>query len=232
MSYDHGLNCVTTIKEGVSKEQVAAALAPMMDYFNVEHLSESLDDSGYTRFCFDPETRELEIYTCGDVSSLYIDNIYAAAEALGPLVEQPGYFRLVDCDNPSPEDAVSEILFGGSPDEVNAFRKQMDVNAAMDILSNHLDDETLAAVRDAIESGGHTKADQFVSQVARLGIWNYDKNDGTPYTETEEPGDGHLDSHSALMGLIEEARRIMAGPGDVAANTETADRTPAQRSRP
>lgn len=48
----------------------------------------------------------------------------------------------------------------------------------------------------------------FVDQVASLSIWSYDKDDGTPYQECEEPADGYLDSHCALMALIEEARKL------------------------
>lgn len=48
----------------------------------------------------------------------------------------------------------------------------------------------------------------FVDQVASLSIWSYDQDDGNPYAECEEPADGYLDSHCALMALIEEARKL------------------------
>ena len=50
------------------------------------------------------------------------------------------------------------------------------------------------------------KADKFVHQVGALSIWSYDRNDGTPYQECDEPADGFVDSHTCLMGLIEQAR--------------------------
>lgn len=55
------------------------------------------------------------------------------------------------------------------------------------------------------------KAGKLVERIAGLSIWDYDKNDGTPYEECEEPGDGYLDSHCCLMDAIEEAREIQAG---------------------
>ncbi|MDG1581044.1 hypothetical protein [Pseudomonas sp. GOM6] len=51
----------------------------------------------------------------------------------------------------------------------------------------------------------------FVDQVAGLSIWDYDKDDGQPYSETEEPEDGYMDSHNCLMGLIEQARDVSRG---------------------
>lgn len=50
---------------------------------------------------------------------------------------------------------------------------------------------------------------EFVDQVARLSIWDYDKDDGSRYEEIDdEPDEGYLDSHNCLMGLIEAARRL------------------------
>lgn len=51
-------------------------------------------------------------------------------------------------------------------------------------------------------------AKEFVTWVAECEIWGYDKDDGTPYQECPEPIDGYEDSHTALMNIIEVARRI------------------------
>ena len=48
----------------------------------------------------------------------------------------------------------------------------------------------------------------FVEMVAAMNIWSYDQDSGEPYKECEEPADGFLDSHCALMNLIEDARRL------------------------
>jgi len=44
-------------------------------------------------------------------------------------------------------------------------------------------------------------------------MWSYDRNDGTPYTECEEPDEGFLDSHCCLMALIEQARELQQPTG-------------------
>jgi hypothetical protein len=50
---------------------------------------------------------------------------------------------------------------------------------------------------------------QFIKNVASLGIWDYDKDDGTPCKECDEPTEGHLDSHCCLMDLIGQARTVL-----------------------
>lgn len=52
----------------------------------------------------------------------------------------------------------------------------------------------------------YEEAISFIDKIARFSIWEYDMNDGTPYQECDEPPDGFLDSHCALMGCIEKAR--------------------------
>lgn len=47
-----------------------------------------------------------------------------------------------------------------------------------------------------------------VMQLAALCIWDYDRDDGTPYEECDEPCDGYVDSHCCLMEFIEMAREI------------------------
>lgn len=69
---------------------------------------------------------------------------------------------------------------------------------------------SLKATQQALsQSMQHSEsAGKFVEHIAGLGIWDYDKNDGTPYQECEEPTDGYLDSHCCLMESIEVARTI------------------------
>lgn len=67
-------------------------------------------------------------------------------------------------------------------------------------------DELLTAAGVSAEPA--SAADQFVEEVANLSIWGYDRDDGTPYKECEEPDDGFMDSHEALMTLIEKARKL------------------------
>lgn len=51
---------------------------------------------------------------------------------------------------------------------------------------------------------------ELVQSIAGMSIWDYDKNDGTPYKECEEPSEGYVDSHCALMSTIEDARKVLA----------------------
>ncbi len=67
-------------------------------------------------------------------------------------------------------------------------------------------EQTLQELARATDS----TSQDFVDHVARLNIWAYDKNDGSPYQECKEPSDGYLDSHCCLMGLIEQARALHA----------------------
>lgn len=50
---------------------------------------------------------------------------------------------------------------------------------------------------------------KFVSQVAGMLMWSCDSPEGVPYQECEEPSDGFLDSHCALMELIEASRELL-----------------------
>ncbi|WP_073666342.1 hypothetical protein [Pseudomonas aeruginosa] len=68
--------------------------------------------------------------------------------------------------------------------------------------------------------------DDFVSRVAGLSIWDYDQNDGTPYRECKEPTDGYLDSHTTLMDLIEEARRLETQGPEATALYQFPDQSP------
>lgn len=67
-------------------------------------------------------------------------------------------------------------------------------------------------------SHAHTRASSaaFVESVAGLSIWDYDKGDGTPYEECDEPAEGYLDSHVCLMQLIEQARSMLNQPKEIA----------------
>lgn len=72
---------------------------------------------------------------------------------------------------------------------------------------NHLvsvHSEEVQALKDKVE-----KLKQFITDVSELKMWGYDKDDGTPYEESEEPGEGYEDSHTCLMNFIEEARNIL-----------------------
>ncbi|KLR59286.1 hypothetical protein OX89_02545 [Diaphorobacter sp. J5-51] len=68
----------------------------------------------------------------------------------------------------------------------------------------------LAATQQALSQSMEyaEKLAGFVQHVAALNLWGYDKDDGNPYQECEDPDEGHSDSHNCLMELIEQARRL------------------------
>ncbi len=102
--------------------------------------------------------------------------------------------RLVDSEEHAVKAAVPEVAF-----EATEVIKR---------LSGALK-ATQSALSQAMQYA--EKADKFVHQVGALSIWSYDRNDGTPYQECDEPADGFVDSHTCLMDLIEQARVLQEG---------------------
>lgn len=63
---------------------------------------------------------------------------------------------------------------------------------------------------------------RFVNTIAGMSIWGFDKDNGDRYEECNEPDDGESDSHMALMGLIEDARKLKVnGPAQGVAFDKT-----------
>ena len=102
--------------------------------------------------------------------------------------------RLVDSEEHAVEAAVPEVAFAAA-EVIKRLSGALKATQA-----------TLSQTMQYVE-----KADKFVHQVGALSIWDYDQNDGTPYQECDEPDDGYLDSHTCLMGLIEQARVLLEG---------------------
>ncbi|OBS08939.1 hypothetical protein Thpro_022056 [Acidihalobacter prosperus] len=50
---------------------------------------------------------------------------------------------------------------------------------------------------------------RFVESIAALSLWDWDDDQGQPKNECEEPDDGYLDSHQALMNYVEAARLLL-----------------------
>lgn len=104
--------------------------------------------------------------------------------------------RLVDSEEHAVDAAVPEVAFEAA--EV--------IKRLSGALKATQSTPTLSQTMQYVE-----KADKFVHQVGALSIWDYDQDDGTPYQECDEPDDGFLDSHTCLMGLIEQARALQEG---------------------
>ena len=69
--------------------------------------------------------------------------------------------------------------------------------------TTHEDEET------GVPAGGLVR---FVNQVAILSIWEYNAKDVSPFQECTAPTEGLLDSHCCLMGLVQEARKLITTP--------------------
>ena len=102
--------------------------------------------------------------------------------------------RLVDSEEHAVEAAVPEVAI----EAAEVIKRLSDALKA-----------TQSALSQAMQYA--EKADKFIHQIGALSIWEYDQNDGTPYEECDEPDDGFLDSHTCLMGLIEQARVLQEG---------------------
>lgn len=59
------------------------------------------------------------------------------------------------------------------------------------------------------------KMRRFVESIAALSLWDWDDDQGQSTVECEEPDDGYLDSHQALMNYIEATRLLLKEIGDV-----------------
>jgi hypothetical protein len=146
MRYDHTLTTQATLKHGTTKEQVANALEPIFDYFGYTTLDDDLLEDHQIEF--NPETGELNAYFNGEVSYGYDDLVIEVAKKLGPLTKAPGYFMLSDYDTADLDNARNKIYFGASDDEIEAFKAQEDITAAMSLLAGHIDGELVTKIRE------------------------------------------------------------------------------------
>jgi hypothetical protein len=99
--------------------------------------------------------------------------------------------RLIDSEEHAGEGAVPPIAFEASELIKKLCTELISTRAALD-----------QATKQSKES------EDFVRQIAEMQIWSYDKNDGSPYNECDEPANVFLDSHTALMDSIEQARTL------------------------
>jgi hypothetical protein len=98
-------------------------------------------------------------------------------------------------------------------DEYHPPKQLLDVLAPVVGADTEAVDQAAPAAGNA--SVAHDSLLKFVTQLSRMSIWSHAKPDGTAYQECAEPSDGFLDSHCALMGLIEESRTLLAQSGSL-----------------
>lgn len=146
MGYDHTLTTNAIMKPGTTKEQVANALGPIFDYFGYTTFDDDLLEDHQIEF--NPETGELNAYFNGEVSNGYDDLVIEAAKKLGPLTKAPGYFLLSDYDTADLDNVRNKIYFGASDEEIEAFKAQEDITAAMSLLAGHINGELVTKIRE------------------------------------------------------------------------------------
>lgn len=106
--------------------------------------------------------------------------------------------RLLDSEEHAAESAIPAVA-EDAVEEITRLRKALE--------------STQTALSQAMQA--FTQQRSLITKMAEMHIWAWDRDDGTPYDELDGDEVDYLDSHQALMGLIEDARKIEAA---IAAN--------------
>lgn len=134
MAYSHFMTLEATLKPGVTKELVVHALLPLTDYFGWTNAGvsdqdmlkgfDTGDDSIDWEPCSDRGTLKLLVHTGGEVTDNYQETLQTVGHALHDLVHAT-YFRLVNIDEPNPEEAESKIWIGSGHELEVAHREDV-----------------------------------------------------------------------------------------------------------
>lgn len=150
MGYDHSMSLRAQMKKGVTLDQVAEAIAPLLKYLDAEINSPepSFDDE----FLFDPETGVLSISTGGEVKDSYFIEVEEVALRLGKIVEAAGEIQLRDHSTGDLDNAISVIEFGPSSEAIRTYKAERDIAAAMDLMKPYLPENKIDEIRALIKS--------------------------------------------------------------------------------
>lgn len=148
MGYDHSMLMRTQLKSGVTTEEVEQAFEPLLEYFD-ETLN-SGDPENY--FNFTPETGEVDVSTCGEVSYSYHELVEEVADRLGPLVDVGGEFDLYDHDTGDIDNAHSVYVFGPSDEAIKTYITKRDLDEAMELMKRHLPEAKIGAIQALISA--------------------------------------------------------------------------------
>lgn len=222
MGYDHTLTMDATIKPGTTPEQVVSALKPIFDYFGYKTFEDELLEDH--QLGFNTGTGDLEIYTNGDVSSGFDDLVAEAAERLGPLTKEPGYFTLSDYDTADIDNAREKIYFGASDEGIEAFKVQEAVNEAMSLLAGHLDSELVAKLRETVDRalGGKINhqltaenSEKVLSVLMQNIVGDYDTPDQVPEWYWVERVASYAHAKNGQDGIWEFVLNLSSGWDDI-----------------
>jgi hypothetical protein len=147
MGFDHSLNTVAQIKRGVSRAELATALAPLLEYFGADFKEDDVIDSDLgCEIKFNEDTRGFDLYTCGEVRHNFDNLIKQSAENLTHLVETPGFFELRDFDTGDFDSAIVKHYFGPSTEAIQDFKKREAIQATLHLLGEHFQSEVVTDV--------------------------------------------------------------------------------------
>ncbi len=137
--------------EGVSNRQVEAALRPLLNYLDVEHLNElkSLEPD-QPGFVFSDRNYTLEMCCTMDVGRNFMNCLEEAMQALGKYVENAAPIEVISYHEDGQDE--SQLMFVGSSPEaiLDAQRRQMlhDVSA---LLGRHFRPAAVDEVLNLVE---------------------------------------------------------------------------------
>lgn len=148
MSYDHSLAINAAIENGVTTAQIADALKPLFELwdFTEQTIVEGRSDTE-AELDYDPDSGDLNFYTSGDVSYDYENYVVEAMSRLGPLCRTAGQAVLSDHDTGDLDNARMYIVFGKDEKSREEFARKRDMNAAMELLAMHYEENIIDQVR-------------------------------------------------------------------------------------
>ncbi|OZA27085.1 MAG: hypothetical protein B7X93_09670 [Hydrogenophilales bacterium 17-61-9] len=150
MGYDHSMCLHAQVKSGVTVDQVAEVIKPLLEYWGAEINSE--ESSFNNKFSFDPETGDLDVETAGEVGYGYRDLVEEAASRLSQIVEGAGEIELRNHDTGDLDNAISVIEFGPSDEAIKAYIEKRDIDEGLELMKLHLPEEKIEAIRALIAS--------------------------------------------------------------------------------
>ncbi|MCC6506091.1 MAG: hypothetical protein IT475_11675 [Aquimonas sp.] len=201
------------------QEEIATTSHSSIMTLRVSGLHEDLVLTDYSppssKECFGEECREGVACECGGGACIWLN--FNADEGWGVFADLNWWDEEGACSEHCVCGQVAAIW--GSAEQITVWAEahaksiaDRHIAKAINALGE-MDDahwpRLMKELRQQAEARGYTDpATTLARDVAALSVWDYDKDDGTPYTECDEPEEGYLDSHRCLMDLIERARTI------------------------
>ena len=138
--------------EGVSRRQVEGALRPLLQYLDLEHLSELKSlESDQPGFTFSTRNYTLDICCTLEVGRNFLPSLDEAMQALGKMVENATAVEITTYHEDG-EDETQLMFVGPTPEAIRDAQRRYMLEDVADLLSRHFKqdavDEVLALVSD------------------------------------------------------------------------------------